>query len=60
MSNPDDIEFQQGTQERKYEEPMEVTWEKGGSGLVFYTDEQFWREQGQDDSGKRLPLVETF
>ena len=29
---------------------MEVTWEKGGSGLVFYTDEQFWREQGHDDS----------
>ena len=40
----------QGTKERRFEEKMEVTWEKGGSGLVFYTDEQFWREQGHGDS----------
>ena len=24
---------------------MEVVWEKGGSGLVFYTDASFWRER---------------
>lgn len=24
---------------------MEVVWEKGGSGLVFYTDASFWKEQ---------------
>ena len=23
---------------------MEVTWDKGSSGLVFYTDAQYWRE----------------
>lgn len=50
LSHPDDIEYQEGTKERRYEERMEVTWEKGGSGLVFYTDEQFWRETGQEDS----------
>ena len=44
------VSFFQGTKERRFEEKMEVTWEKGGSGLVFYTDEQFWREQGHDDS----------
>lgn len=29
----------------KYENKIELKWEKGGSGLVFYTDEQFWRER---------------
>ena len=29
---------------------MEVTWDKGSSGLVFWTDEQFWRETGHGDS----------
>lgn len=28
-----------------YEEEMEVTWEKGGSGLVFYTDDVYWEKQ---------------
>lgn len=27
-----------------FEEEQEVVWEKGGPGLVFYTDEQVWRE----------------
>ena len=31
--------------ERLFEEPLEVVWEKGGSGLVFYTDAQHWKEQ---------------
>jgi hypothetical protein len=31
--------------ERKYEEELDVVWEKGGPGLVWYTDEQFWREK---------------
>ena len=30
------------TKERLYEEEMEVVWEKGGSGLVFYTDASHW------------------
>ena len=31
--------------ERLFEEPIELKWEKGGSGLVFYTDAQYWKEQ---------------
>ena len=30
------------TKERLFEEEMEVVWEKGGSGLVFYTDASHW------------------
>ena len=29
----------------KYESKVELKWEKGGSGLVNYTDEMFWRER---------------
>lgn len=29
----------------KYESRIELKWEKGGSGLVHYTDEMFWRER---------------
>lgn len=29
----------------RFEEEIEATWEKGGSGLVFYTDEAHWRAQ---------------
>jgi len=39
---------QPGTKERLFEEEMEVTWEKGGSGLVFYTDAQVWKEAEGD------------
>ncbi|VDL99295.1 unnamed protein product [Schistocephalus solidus] len=28
----------------KYENKIELKWEKGGSGLVFYTDEFAWRQ----------------
>ena len=48
--DPDDLEFQEMTKERRYEDRMEVTWDKGSSGLVFWTDEQFWRETGHGDS----------
>ena len=37
-----DISQQPGTKERLFEEEMEVTWDKGSSGLVFYTDAQVW------------------
>jgi hypothetical protein len=43
-----DISAQPGTKSKLYEEEMEVTWEKGGSGLVFYTDAQVWKEQEGD------------
>ena len=36
---------QERTKERLYEEEMEVVWEKGGSGLVFYTDASHWDQQ---------------
>ncbi|CAL8107802.1 unnamed protein product [Calicophoron daubneyi] len=28
----------------KYEDKIELVWEKGGSGLVFHTDERTWRK----------------
>lgn len=32
-----------------FEHKIELKWEKGGSGLVFYTDEVFWKEhEGKD------------
>ena len=34
--------------ERLYEEEMEVTWEKGGPGIVWYTDASFWKEKEGD------------
>lgn len=30
------------TEQRLFEEEIEKPWEKGGSGLVFYTDEVYW------------------
>ena len=33
------------TKERLFEEDLEVVWEKGGSGLVFYTDASHWDQQ---------------
>ena len=31
--------------ERLFEQEIELKWEKGGSGLVFYTDAQYWDAQ---------------
>lgn len=39
-------------QERLFEEGMEVVWEKGGSGLVFYTDAQHWDDAAGDFDAK--------
>lgn len=33
---------QERIKERLFEDEVELQWEKGGSGLVFYTDAQFW------------------
>ncbi|KAL8582200.1 hypothetical protein ACOMHN_004119 [Nucella lapillus] len=44
----DDVTSQGRTKERLFEEEMEVVWEKGGSGLVFYTDAQYWHEKEGD------------
>ncbi|PAV63488.1 hypothetical protein WR25_01441 isoform B [Diploscapter pachys] len=39
-----DVTEQERTKERHYEEEMEIVWEKGGPGLVWYTDTNFWDE----------------
>ena len=44
----DNIASASGTKERSFESDIELTWEKGGSGLVFYTDEAYWRATQSD------------
>ncbi|NXR91120.1 GPTC3 protein, partial [Hypocryptadius cinnamomeus] len=44
----EDVTQQERVRERLFEEEIELKWEKGGSGLVFYTDAQFWQEQDGD------------
>ncbi|XP_075051886.1 LOW QUALITY PROTEIN: G patch domain-containing protein 3 [Mixophyes fleayi] len=44
----EDVTEQERCKERLYEEEIELKWEKGGSGLVFYTDAQIWKEQEGD------------
>ncbi|XP_054707638.1 G patch domain-containing protein 3-like [Uloborus diversus] len=44
----DDVTGQERTKERLFEEKIELKWEKGGSGLVFYTDAQFWDAKAGD------------
>lgn len=50
----DDITEQDRTKPKKYEEELEVVWEKGGPGLVWYTDTFYWNEteQGTDTDWK--------
>ncbi|KAM3719266.1 G patch domain-containing protein [Dirofilaria immitis] len=50
----DDITEQERIKPRKYETEQEVTWEKGGPGLVWYTDSFFWKEleEGTDNDWK--------
>ena len=40
----DDAANIERNKERLYEEKIELKWEKGGSGLVFYTDAQYWKQ----------------
>lgn len=44
----EDVTSQERCKERLFEEEIELKWEKGGSGLVFYTDAQFWQEEEGD------------
>ena len=44
-----DVTSQERTKERLFEEDIELKWEKGGSGLVFYTDAAFWKQQEEAD-----------
>lgn len=41
----DDPSNQERNKERLYEEELEIVWEKGGPGIVWYTDAQFWDQQ---------------
>ena len=43
-----DLDQQEGTKEKTFEDEIELVWEKGGSGLNFYTDAQFWKEREGD------------
>ena len=43
MALHDDVTEQERNKERIYEEEMEVVWEKGGPGIVWYTDAQYWK-----------------
>ncbi|NXP25317.1 GPTC3 protein, partial [Scytalopus superciliaris] len=45
----EDVTKQGRVEERLFEEEIELKWEKGGSGLVFYTDAQFWQEKEGGD-----------
>ncbi|XP_064619924.1 G patch domain-containing protein 3-like [Lineus longissimus] len=44
----DDPDNQERNKERLFEEKIELKWEKGGSGLVFYTDATYWQQQEGD------------
>lgn len=44
-----DLEQQEGCKEKGLEGPVELVWEKGGSGLNFYTDYTFWKAQESGD-----------
>ncbi|NXY09250.1 GPTC3 protein, partial [Pteruthius melanotis] len=44
----EDVTQQERARERLFEEEIELKWEKGGSGLVFYTDAQFWQQEDGD------------
>ncbi|XP_034031052.1 G patch domain-containing protein 3 [Thalassophryne amazonica] len=44
----DDVTSQERSKEKLFEEEIELKWEKGGSGLVFYTDAQYWQEEEGD------------
>ncbi|XP_076016711.1 G patch domain-containing protein 3 [Genypterus blacodes] len=44
----EDVTSQERCKERLFEEEIELKWEKGGSGLVFYTDAQYWQEEEGD------------
>ncbi|TSK20080.1 G patch domain-containing protein 3 [Bagarius yarrelli] len=45
----EDVTSQERIKERLFEEEIELKWEKGGSGLVFYTDAQYWQEEEEGD-----------
>ncbi|BFZ19631.1 hypothetical protein BsWGS_22670 [Bradybaena similaris] len=47
-ASEDDPSNQERNKERLYEDEIEQPWEKGGPGVVFYTDAVFWQEREGD------------
>jgi hypothetical protein len=43
-----DLEQQGGVKETTFEDEVELVWEKGGSGINFYTDAAYWKAQEGD------------
>ena len=39
------VYLQERSKERLFEDELEVVWDKGSSGLVFYTDARYWDQQ---------------
>ena len=48
LAEAGDLEQQDGTKEKTFEDEIELVWEKGGSGLNFYTDAQYWKSMKGD------------
>ncbi|KNC80190.1 hypothetical protein SARC_07451 [Sphaeroforma arctica JP610] len=46
----DDVDEQERIKERTFEGDVEVTWDKGSSGLVFYTDTQYWNANETEEA----------
>eukprot|EP00124_Ichthyophonus_hoferi_P001125 Ihof_evm7s52 gene=Ihof_evmTU7s52 len=46
----DDVTNQDRNSERLYEEEVEVTWDKGSSGLVWHTDAAYWKGKELEES----------
>ena len=55
-----DLEQQAGTKEKGLEDEIELVWEKGGSGLNFYTDVQVSLEIMIRKINLRVSLQLTF
>ena len=51
-----DLEQQSGTKNITYEDEVELVWEKGGSGLNFYTDAAYWKAQEGDFDEKTADM----
>lgn len=54
----DDPANYEKNKERLFEEKIELKWEKGGSGLVFYTDAQYWKQL--EGGVLKLALIISF
>lgn len=55
----EDVTKQDRVEERLFEEEIELKWEKGGSGLVFYTDAQYWREENGGNVAVCVAALQT-